>query len=60
MLDIEQLLMTGVEIGTNLWVDATGTFAFLASIQVASVHAVHVGRRSAEVGEVAFEVGQVF
>lgn len=48
-VDIQQGSMVGIEIGTNLRVDATGSFALLARIQIASSHAIHIGRRSAKV-----------
>ena len=51
--------MVGVEIRAYLRMDATGTTAFLAGIEVAPVHAVHIGRGSSEVGEVALEVGHL-
>ena len=58
-VDVEQLGMTGVEVRADLRMDAAGTSALLTGILVAPVHAVHVGRGSAEVGEVAFEVGHL-
>ena len=51
--------MVGVEIRTNLRMDAAGAFAFLAGIEVSSVHAIHISRWSAKVAEVAFEVGHL-
>ena len=57
MIDVEQLAVVGVEVGTDLRMDATGPPALLAVALVASAHAVHIGRGTAEVGEVAFEVG---
>ena len=59
MIDVEQLAVVGVEVRTDLRLDATGTTAFLTGILVASRHAVHVGRGAAEVGEIAFEVGHL-
>ena len=47
--------MVGVQVRTNLRIDARGTLALLAGIEVAPMHAVHVGRRTAKVAEIAFE-----
>ena len=43
VIDLQQLGVVGVEIGTHLRMDATGTATFLTGFQVVSVHAVHVG-----------------
>ena len=56
MIYIEQFLVTGVEVGTNLRVYAAGTLAFLAGIQVASVHPIHIGAGASEVAKIAFEI----
>ena len=39
--------------------DAAGTLAAFAGSMIAAMHAIHVGRRSAQVAEVAFEVGHL-
>jgi len=57
VVDVEQSTVIGVEVRTDLRMDTTGTTAFLTSIEVAAVHTIHIGRGSAEVGEVALEVG---
>ena len=59
VVDVEQSLMISVEVRTDLRMDTTGPFTFLTGIEVAAVHAVHIGRGAAEVGEVAFEVGHL-
>ena len=59
MVDVEQLLVTGVEVGTDLGMDAGGALAVLAGLEIAPVHAVHIGRRTSEVAEVAFEPGHL-
>ena len=41
--------MVGVEIWTYLGVNATWALAFPACGKVVSTHAVHIGRRTAEV-----------
>ena len=56
-VDVEQGRVVGVEVGAHLGMDAGGTCAALAAVEVLAPHAVHVGRGSAEVAEVAFEVG---
>ena len=55
-VDVEELGVIGIEVRTDLRMDATGTAAFLAGVLVAARHAVHVCRGPAEVGEVALEV----
>ena len=58
-VDVEEFRVVGVEVRTDLRMDAAGTAAFLAGVLIAARHAVHVCRGSAEVGEVAFEVGHL-
>lgn len=48
-IDVQQLGVVGVEVGTYLRVNATWALALLADGEVAAMHAIHVGRRSAEV-----------
>ena len=43
MIDVEQRLVVGVEVRTDLRIDAAGTLTFLTGIEVASVHTVHIG-----------------
>ena len=43
MVDIQQFRMVGVQVRTNLRMDTTGAFALLTNIDVAAMHAVHVG-----------------
>lgn len=57
VVDFEQTRVVGVEVGTWLGVEARRAQTSLASLGVASAHAVHVGRRPSEIGYVAFEVG---
>ena len=59
MIDVEQGLMVRVEVRTYLGMDTTGSATFLTGIEVASVHAVHIGRWAAKVGEIALEVGHL-
>lgn len=59
MVDVEQLLVAGVEVWTDLGMDAGGALAVLAGLEIAPVHAVHIGRRTSEVAEVAFEPGHL-
>lgn len=59
MVDVEELGVVGVEVAADVGIDAGGTFALVAKVEVAAVHGIHVGRGSAEVAEVAFEVGQL-
>lgn len=57
MINVEQLAVVGIKVGADLRMDATGSLAAFAGVEVTAVHAVHVGRRPAQVAEVAFEVG---
>ena len=56
MVNIQQGRVVGVQIRTDLRMDAGRTLAFLTGKEVATMHAVHVGRRTAQIAEVAFEV----
>ena len=58
-IDVEQRTVVGVKVRTYLRMDATGSLALLASLDVAPFHAVHVGRGSTEVGEIATEIGHL-
>ena len=55
MIDIEQLGVVGVEVGADLRMDAGGSFAAFADFQVATLHAIHIGRRATEVGDISLE-----
>ena len=59
MVNVEQTAMVGIKVRTDLRMDATGPAALLAGIEVAAVHAVHIGRWSTEVREVSLEVGHL-
>ena len=59
MVYVEQFLMAGVQIGAYLRVYAAWPFTVFAGFCVASVHAVHVGRRSSQIAEVSLEVGHL-
>ena len=58
-INVEQRSVVGVQIFANGRMNARGTFAALAQAFVASLHAIHIGRRAAEVAEITFEVGHV-
>ena len=55
MIDIEQSTVVGIEVLTNLRIDARGPFAMLAGFLVASAHAIHVCRRTAKIAQIALE-----
>ena len=59
MVDVEQPAVVGVEVGADLRMDARGACALLAGLFVLPFHPIHVGRWSAEVAKVAFEVGHL-
>ena len=55
MVDVKQTGEIRVEVGTDLWVDARRPLAVLTGFLVASAHAIHVGRRTAEIRDIAFK-----
>lgn len=59
MINVEQLAVVGIKVGADLRMDATGSLAAFAGVEVTAVHAVHVGRRPAKVAEIAFEAWQL-
>ena len=59
MVDGKEWPVVGVEVFANGRVNAAGACALPAQAQVVASHAIHVGRRAAEVGEVALEVGHL-
>ncbi len=59
MVNVEQTAVVGIKVRTDLRMDATGTATLLTGIKVTAVHAVHIGRWTAEVGEVTLEVGHL-
>lgn len=59
MVDVEQGAVVGIQVGTHLGMDARGPFALAAQLLVSALHAVHVGAGSAQVAQVALEVGQL-
>lgn len=59
MIDVEQLAHVGVEVGAYLGMDARRTRTLFASLMVAPMHAVHVGRGSAKVAQIALEIGHL-
>lgn len=55
MIDVEQAGEIRVKVGTDLWVDARRPLAVLTGFLVAPTHAIHVGRRTTEIRDIAFE-----
>ena len=55
-VDVEELGVVGIEVRTDLRMDAAGTSAFLTGVLIAASHTVHICRGASEVGEIAFEV----
>ena len=49
MVDVEQLRMVGIQIGADTRMDARRTLALGTGVLVFAVHAIHIGRWSAEV-----------
>ena len=54
-IHLKQLRVIGVEIGAYLRMNATRALALFACLMVASVHTVHICRRTAKIAEIAFE-----
>ena len=59
VVDVEQRAVVGIQVGTHLGMDARRPLALLAQVEVGALHAVHVGAGSAQVAQVALEVGQL-
>jgi len=57
MVDFKQSGMVCFKVRTDFRIHTAGAFAVLACPLIPACHAVHVGRRPAEVGQVAFEIG---
>ena len=55
-VELQQAVMRAVQVGAGLGEDAGLAPAFRAQVLVAAVHAVHVGGRGAQVGDVAVEL----
>ena len=51
--------MIHIQIGTNLRMDARWTFAMLTCFEVATTHAIHVGRWPTKIRDVAFKIGHL-
>ena len=47
--------MVGVQIRTDLRMDARGTLTLLAGLEVTTMHAVHVGTGTTKVAEITLE-----
>ena len=59
VVDFEQARVVCVEVGANLRVYARRALALLTRLVVAAVHAVHVCRGTAQVRQIALEVGHL-
>ena len=55
-VDVEQGRMVGVKVGADLRIDARRTLALGTSLQVTSVHSIHIGRRPPKIREIALEI----
>ena len=49
--------MIDIQVGTHFRMDTRWTFAFFAYFHIDTMQVVHVGRRSAQVTQIAFEIG---
>ena len=59
MVNVQQGGVVCVEILADFRMNARGTLALVAKVEVLAVHGVHVGRGSAEVTQIALEIGQL-
>ena len=59
VVDFKQCCVVAVHVRTDCRVDARRALALAADAQILAMHSVHVGRRTAEVGQIAFEVGHL-
>ena len=59
MVYVEQLRMVGVEVWAHFRIDARRTLAFVSYVCVFPVHGIHVGRWTAKITQISFEVGQL-
>ena len=59
MVDVEQGGVVGVEVLADVRMDARGAFALVANVEVFAVHGVHICRWTAQVAEIALEVGEL-
>ena len=53
---INERMMVGVEVFANGGLQAGRTGAFLTEVFVLALHAVHIGRRTAQVADIALEI----
>ena len=60
MVDIQQRTVVGIEVGADFGMDAGGTLALLAAGLILALHAVHVGTRSTQIAQIAFEIGHLY
>ena len=51
--------MVGIQIGTDGWRNARGFLAMGTDRPVFSLHTVHIGRRTAQIAQIAFEAGHL-
>ena len=56
-VNVKNRTKISVEIFANGWLQAGGSFAFVANVFVFSFDSIHIGRWSSEVGDVSFEIG---
>ena len=57
MVNVQQSRVVGIQVRAYFRMDARRTLAPLARLQVFPLHAVHVGRRAAQVGKITLEIG---
>ena len=57
LVDVDERLVVGIQIGADGRVDARGPLALFAEVLVAAAHPVHIGRGAAQVAQVALEIG---
>ena len=56
MINLQKLAVVGIEVRTNLRVYTRRALAHFAGFLILAVHSVHVGRRTAQIAQIALEI----
>ena len=60
MIDFKKGSVVSIEVWAYLGIDARRTLADCTSLRIASLHAIHIGRRTTQVRQIALEVGHLY
>ena len=58
-IDFQQFRMICIQVGTNLRMNTRRTFTLLANGCILTLHTIHIGRGTTQVGEITFKVGHL-